>query len=204
MHFLIVPPVPSIPRGPDPSCLPGALHPAGFIPLLPPFPTATQPPLCLQPFRRQHPSVATLCLSEIKRSGLVYFGRFAVNTSWSTGGIWGAAITRFFRGKLCPALGRPFPSPTKGVRRRGRVDTDPSRSGTAGHKCNGAGPLGSSSVHLDYTSGYGERGSSLPRPSAEHFLQLQTGFHAKPGPKTFKNDLPESKKASWGTKNTKN
>lgn len=87
--------VPSIPRGPDPSCLPAALHPAGFIPLLPPFPTAMQPLLRLQPFRRQHPGVATLCLSQIKRSsGLVYFGRFAVNTGWSTGGIWGVVITR--------------------------------------------------------------------------------------------------------------
>lgn len=134
MHFLIALPVPSTPRGPEPSCLPPTLHPAGFIPLLPPFSPAPQPPLCLQPFGKQHPTVAALCLSEIKCSGLVYFGRLAVNTGWSTGGVWQAVITRFFRGKLFP-LPRAGPSPAqeKVSANGGRVDTAPSQSGTAGH-----------------------------------------------------------------------
>lgn len=188
-----MPPVPSTPGGPEPSCLAAALHPAGFIPLLPPFPTATRPRLRLLPFRRQHPGVATLCLSEIKRGGLVYFGRFAVNTGCSAEGIAGAVITRCFPGKVCPAPAGPSPVPQKVSGDGGRVDTDPSPSGTAGHKCNGAGPSGSSAIHLDYPNCCGKRGESLePRPLAEHFLHLQIGFHGKPGLKTLRNNLPES------------
>ena len=174
-----------------------------------PFPPVLRPPLRLWPFGRQHPSVAVPCLSEIKPSGLVYFGSFAVNSGWSVeGGVWQAAITRFFPRETSPPRAGPSPAQGKVSGNGGRVDAAPSQCGTAGHECNEAAPFGSESLYSNSINCCGEGGghysSSLPFPLAEPCFRSSAGFHGKPSLKTSQSNLPRYKQARRGVRNRQN
>lgn len=196
----------------------GPKHPQGPGPILP----ASRPAPC-----RIHPSPPSLspgaaasALSPALRKATPHRGRavFIRNKTQRAGLLWQVCSKYWLEhgGRLVSGdytllpretLPRLVQAQQKVSVNEGRVDAAPSQSGTAGHKCNETGPLGSESIYSDYINCYRERGghysSSLPFTLAEPFLQLTVEFHGTPGPKTLQNNLSRPKKARQGSRNSK-